>query len=349
MTTMQPGRRRLDTSVPTPYEVATREPRVTDRRWSRLLVFATFLAWVAGTAGSATAILDVDVPSWLWRPSAALLLVALSLMLTHRIGGHMRIWVTLAGSLSLGALITEMNVLLAAAAGTTAVLAAVSAVMFTRPAANLFQVLREYLAMLVVAISGAVGVAAWNATVDVRAFTLMVMVASVVLVLSIVWGLGSGLHGLGRGHLKLLIAVAAIALGLFIYGSFVRTQASEGVKDLLDQSIVWMRQNFGGVPRPYEFLVGFPALIVGTAMRSRYREGWWICIIAVVGAVIVVVSLIDPRAYPTYFVLSTLYGAILGLVIGLLVRAVVMTTRTKRAARVQHHIRSEPKRFAPLK
>lgn len=102
MTTTEPGRRRLDTSVPTPYEVATREPRVTSPLWSRLLISWTFVLWLAGTAGSATAIIDVDVPSWLWRPSAALLLVAFSMMLTHRIGGHMRIWVSLAIALAGG-------------------------------------------------------------------------------------------------------------------------------------------------------------------------------------------------------------------------------------------------------
>lgn len=349
MTTTEPGRRRLDTSVPTPYEVATREPRVTSPKWSRLLVFSTFLLWLAGTAGSATSIIDVDAPSWLWRPSAAMLLVAFAMMLTHRIGGHMRIWVSLATVLAGGAVLTEVNILLAAAAGATAVISAVSAVMFTRPADSLFQVLREYLAMLVLALSGTAGVAAWNAPVDARAFGLLVMAVSVTLVLTIVWQLGSGLHGLGRGHLKLLVVVAAIALGLFFYGSFVRTQGSDAFKDLLDQTIVWLRQNVGGVPRPYEFLIGFPALIAGTSMRARYREGWWVCVIAVVGTVIVVVSLIDPRAYPTYFALSTLYSAILGLVIGLVVRAAFLTTRTKRAVRVQHHLRTEPRRFAPLK
>lgn len=349
MTTTEPGRRRLDTSVPTPYEVPTREPRVSSARWSRALVLLTFVAWLIGTAGSATSIIDVNAPNWLWRPSAALLLVVFALMLTHRVGGHMRIWVTLATVLAGGAVLTEMNILLAAAAGTTAVISAVAAVMFTRPASSLIQVLREYLAMLALALSGAVGVAAWNASVDARPFGLVVMAVSVTLALATVWQLGSGLHGLGRSHLKLLIVIAAIALGLFFYGSFVRTQGSESFKDLLDQTIVWMRQNVGGVPRPYEFLIGFPALIAGTSMRARYREGWWVCVIAVVGTVIVVVSLIDPGAYPTYFALSTLYSAILGLVIGLVLRAVFLTTRTKQAVRVQHHLRTEPKRFAPLK
>ena len=350
MTTTQPGRRRLDTSVPTPYEVATREPRVASQRWSRLLVLGTFLLWLAGTVGSATAIADVGAPSWLWRPSAAVLLVTFALILTHRIGGYMRIWVSLTGLLALSTLITGMNALLAAAAGTTAVLSAVSAVMLTRPARTMLEVLREYIVMLALTLSGAAGVAAWNATVDARVFALMVMAISVTLALSIVWRLGSGLHGLGRSQLKLLVIVAVIAVGLFFYGSFVRAAGSPALQSLLDDTIVWLRQNVGGVPRPYEFLIGFPALVVGTSMRARYREGWWVCVFAVVGTVIVVVSLIDPRAYPTYFVLSTAYSAIIGLVIGLVVRLLFLTPRGRRAARaVQQSMRSEPTRTAPLK
>jgi len=350
VTTTEPGRRRLDTSVPTPYEVPTREPRVASRAWSRTLVGGTFLLWLLGTLGATTAIVDVNAPSWLWRPSAAVLLVCFSLILTHRIGGHMRIWVCLAAALALGALATELNGLLAAAAGTTVVLSSVSAVIFTRPAASVPQVLREYVVMLTLALSGAVGVAAWNAAVEVRPFGLTVMAVAVTLAVSIVWRLGSGLHGLGAGHLKLLVVVAVIAVGLFFYGSILRTSGSPALQQLLDETIVWLRQNTGGVPRPYEFLIGFPALVVGTSMRSRYREGWWVCVLAVVGTVIVAVSLIDPRAYPTYFAVSTLYSAIIGLVLGLVARVFVMAPRTKRAARaVQQPTRAEPKRLAPLK
>lgn len=350
MTTTQPGRRRLDTSSPAPYEVATRQPRVASPQWSRALVTVTVALWLLGTIGSATAIVDAGAPSWLWRPSAAILLVAFSIMLTDRIGGHMRLWVVLSGLLAAAACATGLNGLLAAAAGVTAVLASVSAVMFTRPAASIVQVLREYAVMLGLALSGAAGVAAWNATVDVRRFGLVVMAVSVTLAISIVWRLGSGLHGLGRGQLKLLVVGAAIAVGLFTYSSFVRTAGSPELKNLLDDTIVWLRQNIGGVPRPYEFLIGFPALIAGTSMRSRYREGWWVCVFAVVGSVIVVVSLIDPRAYPSYFALSTLYSAIIGLVIGLALRAVLVRTRSRRSARaVQGAVRSEPGRLAPLK
>lgn len=350
MTTAPPGRRRLDTSVPTPYEVATREPRLASPRWSRLLMLGTFLAWLAGTLGASTAVSDVGAPSWLWRPSAAVLLVTFAVILTHRVGGHMRIWVTLSALLAVTAQVTDLHALLAAAAGVTAVLSAVTAVVFTRPAGTVVEVLREYGVMLVLSLSGALGVAAWNAPVEVRPFGLFVMAVSVALAVSIVWRLGSSLHGFGRRHLKLLIAVAVVAVGLFYYGSFVRASGSPALTNLLDDTIVWLRQNIGGVPRPYEFLIGFPALIVGVSMRSRYREGWWVCVFAVVGSVIVANSLIDPRAYPSYFALSTLYSAVLGLVIGLTIRAVFVRPQSRRSARaVQQAQRTEPDRLAPLR
>lgn len=349
MTTTEPGRRRLDTSVPTPYEVATRAPRVS-QQWSRPLIAGTFVLWVLSTLGCVTSIVDLGAPSWLWRPSAALLLICFSLILTHRVGGHMRIWVSLTALLAVSAAATGLQTLLAGAAGLTAILSAVSAVVVTRPATSVATVLREYVVMLALACSGTAGVAAWNASVDPRAFGLVVMATAVIFAISIVWRLGSGLHGLGRSHLGILVVVAAIAVGLFFYGSFLRASGPPGLQTLIDDSIVWMRQNIGGVPRPYEFLIGFPALIVGTSMRSRYREGWWVCVFAVVGTVIVAVSLIDPQAYPSYFALSTAYSAVLGLAIGLVARVIVMKPRSKRAARaVQQPTRTEPKRFAPLK
>lgn len=348
MTTAPAGRRRLDTSVPQPYEMPTRAPRVASAR-ARQFVIATLAVWVLGSLGALTSIVDLGAPAWLWRPSAALLLVVFAVVLTHRIGGQLRIWASLAALLAVAAWVTGFQALLASAAGATAVLAAVTSVMLTRPAATALQSVREFAVMLAIAVTGTVAVAAWNADADPRTFALAVMAVAVMLTLSIVWRLGSGLHGLSRHHLNILVVVAVIAVGLFFYGAFVRSYGSPALKDLMDDTIAWMRQNTGGVPRPYEFLVGFPAIIVGTSMRSRYREGWWVCMFAVVGAVIVTVSLIDPKAYPSYFLWSTLYSAALGLVIGLAVRALVMAPRTRRAARaVQQPTRSEPVRVAPL-
>jgi len=308
------------------------------------------LLWLAGALGALTSVIAVPAPSWIWRASAALLLVVFSVMLTHRVGGRMRIWTPLTTVVAVGAAATEINGLLVAAAGMTAVLSAVAAVMFTRPAVTLLGALREYGISLLLAVSGTVGVAAWNAPVRVSVYGGLALAASVALGMAMMWSLGASLHGLSRQHVWILIGVAVAAVLLFVYGGIVRLYGSPGLKDALDDTIIWMRQNIGGVPRPFEVLIGFPAIIVGTSLRARYRTGWWVCVLAVLGTAVITISLIDPGAYPSYFALSTLYSAVLGLGIGLLLRQIVMRPRSARVERaVTPPSREEPGRFSPLK
>lgn len=351
MSTTQPGRRRrLDASVTPVYERPTRGPRFESRRTARLFELLTGIGWLLGTIGSASSVVAVSAPSWLWRPSAALLLVVFSMMLTHRVGGHMRVWVSLTAVVALAALLTDVNLLLVTAAGATAVFGALIAVMFTLPAPTVRASLREYGISLLLAVSGTAGVAAWNAPAHIDIYSAVALAASVAVGLAIMSSLGAGLHGLTRRYLWILVGVAGVAVLLFVYGGVVRLYGSPGLKELLDDSIVWMRQHIGGVPRPFEVLIGFPAIILGTSLRSRYREGWWVCVFAVLGTAVITTSLIDPGAYPSYFALSTLYSALLGVPFGLLLRRIVMSPRSARAARaVEPPSRVEPGRFSPLK
>jgi hypothetical protein len=60
--------------------------------------------------------------------------------------------------------------------------------------------------------------------------------------------------------------------------------------------------------------------------------------------------LVSPRAFPTYIALSTLYSAVLGLAIGLVIRRIVVPDHTRRATRVvEPERRIEPARLAALK
>lgn len=301
------GRRRLDASVPIEYEQPVRGPRLESAQAARTVQLGVLLAWALGFAGSATSVVAINVPDWTLRPSAALLTIALAVGLTHRAGGHMRIWVSIATVLSVAAVALETSALLGAAAMVTATLAAVLAVVITVPADAPLAVAREYLIALMVATSGAVGVAAWNAQVDVEAFSLVVAGASLVLVLGLVWGLGAGLHGLGRLHLAWLVGIAVVLLLLIVYSNVVRTHGSEVLVELIDDAVYWMRTTIGGVPRPVEVFLGFPALLVGVRMRSRRREGWWIQVFAVLGTAVMTTALVSPAAYPSYVGLSTLY------------------------------------------
>lgn len=344
------GRRRLDSSVPPEYDLPTREPRLESPQVARILLVLVFAAWVVGTLGAGSSIVAVDIPTWVERPSAALLMVVCAIGLTQRGGGHLRIWLPMTAALGIAAVVFETNVLLASAAAVTAVLSSVWAVLITRPASNVVKAVGEYVLALVVALSGTVAVAAWNAPVNYQRFNLIVITVALGLAITLVWNLGAGLHGLGRQHLAILLGVAALLLLLLAYSSFVRTHGSQSLVNLFSDSVIWMRQNWEGVPRPVEILIGFPALIVGVSLRSRRREGWWVLVFAVIGTAVLTTSLVTPGAFPTYIALSTLYSSILGLIVGLIARWQLLKERSSRAARaIEPIVRVEPPRFAALK
>ncbi len=212
------------------------------------------------------------------------------------------------------------------------------------------QAVREYVLAIVVALSGTVAVAAWNAQVSYQRFNLVVLTVALGLAITVVWNLGAGLHGLGRQNLAILAGVAALIVIVLAYFSFVRSHGSQMVTDTISDLVIWMRQSFGGVPRPVEVFIGFPALLVGVSMRSRNREGWWIMVFAVIGTGVLSTSLVSPGAYPSYIGLSTLYSSILGLGVGLVARGIAVRDRSKRAARVvEPERRIEPPRLAALK
>ena len=344
------GRRRADSPRPPEYDLPTREPRIESPRTARLLMFGVLVAWIFGTVAAGTSVVAVDTRFDVERPGAGLLLIVFSVGLTHRVGGHMRIWASLGAVLAVAAVVTEANILLAATAAATAVLGSVWAVVITRPAVTIFQAVREYVLAIVIALSGTVGVAAWNAPVSYQRFNLVVLTVALGLAITVVWNLGAGLHGLGRQNLAILAGVAALVVLVLAYSSFVRTHGSQMITDTISDLVIWMRQTFGGVPRPVEVFIGFPALIVGVSMRSRHREGWWILVFAVIGTGVLSTSLVSPGAFPSYIGLSTLYSSILGLFVGLFARNFVVRDRSKRAARVvEPERRIEPPRLAALK
>ncbi len=348
--TAQGGRRRLDASVPPEYDVPTRQPRIESARTVRLIMGGVFGLWVLGFAGALTSVVAVGAPAWLQRPSAALLMVVFAVGLTHRGGGHMRIWLPITAALGVAAVVVETNVLVASAAALTAVLSAVWAVLVTRPADSIVAVLREFGLTIVVALSGTTAVAAWNAPVNYQRFNLMVIAIALGLAITLVWNLGAGLHGLGKQNLAILAGAAVLLLLLLAYSSFVRSHGSDILVDTFSDLVGWMRRTFEGVPRPVEVFIGFPALIVGVSLRSKRRDGWWVLVFAVIGTAVLSTSLVTPGAFPTYIGLSTLYSAVLGLGVGLLARHYAMRQGSARAARaIEEIVRVEPPRFAPLK
>jgi hypothetical protein len=344
------GRRRLDPMEAAGYDVPTREPRLTSTSLVHVIIGFTLVAWFAAAVAAGTAVVDVPAPSWIERPAAAVLLVIFALGLTHRGGGRMRIWLPMVTLLALAALAFETNVLLAAAAALTAVLASVLAVMNTRPASSVLGAIGEYFMAIVTALVGTLGVAAWNAPVNYQRFNLVVIGAALTLAIVMVWNLGAGLHGMGRQGLLIPVGVALVILVLLAYSSFVRTHGSQTVIDAIGQAVIFLRQHFGGVPRPVEVFIGFPALILGVSIRSKHREGWWVLVFAVIGTAVLTTSLVTPGALPSYIGLSTLYSSILGLAVGLIARHFAVRERSSRSSRaVEPVVRIEPPRIAPLR
>lgn len=344
------GRRRLDSSVPADYDVATRVPRISSPHLAAVAIGAVLVLWLIGAAGATTAVTAVSAPDWIQRPSAALLMVVFMVALVHRGGARMRLWIPPTVVLAVLTLLTDNNALLASSAALTGVVAAVGAVLYTRPAAGVVRAVIESLIAIVFALSGTVAVAAWNAPVNYQRFNLIVLGAALALAITLVWHLGAGLHGMGRQNFAILVGVAVLLVLLLAYSSFVRSHGSQALVDLFVDSVIWMREMFGGAPRPVEVLLGFPALIVGVSVRSQRREGWWILVFAVIGTSVLTTSLVTPGAFPTYIGLSTLYSVVLGLGLGLVVRSRVAAQPSSRAARqVEPLSRVEPGRFAPLK
>ena len=98
-------------------------------------------------------------------------------------------------------------------------------------------------------------------------------------------------------------------------------------------------------------LVGIPALAWGVSLRSRRRQGWWVCALR---------GRRDCRgqraAWPTGACrgpserLSSLYSAVLGLLLGLVLIRLerVLTGRGGRHAAPSEVSRREPGRLQPL-
>lgn len=331
------------------YEVPVRGPRF-EPKVARQLAIIVAAAGNTAAVLAAPAVVAVDAPHWLPRLAAGVLLVVLGIALTIRVGGHLRIWIPIAAGLALSAVTIQASSLITSAAGLTAVLAAVLAVMITRPAVTAVEVLREVFFSMTVAVAGMVGVAAWGAHVNPSRFGLVTLAAALGLAITIVWKLGAGLHGLGRVHLAVIVATATLVVAVVIYAAFVRAHGSADLVEAIKNFILWMRRTIGGVPRPLELLIGFPALVVGVSMRSRQREGWWVEVFAVIGTALITAALVSSAAYPSYVLISLAYSAVPGLALGFVLRYILVgppTTRSSRA--VERPVRDEPGRFDGLK
>jgi hypothetical protein len=313
-------------------------------------------SWLAASAASATSIVVVvDTPEWLAETGAAALMVLFAVGLARRCGGRVWLWSLLTLAFAGGVLVAQNRTLFSSAAVLVAVLGAVLAVLVTKPASTLPRLLVEYVVALLVSISAALAVAGFNPPIASGRFNIVVLGVSLLVALGLVWQLGAGLHGMGRRGFILIVGGAVLIGGLLVYGRFLREYGSESLVDRINDMVAWTSDHLGGVPRPVEVMIGFPALVWGVSTRTRRRQGWWMCAFAALGTATVATSLAAPTIEPEYAGWSLLYSAVLGLLLGLVVRRVdVLFTggggqRARRSEGTVEDLRPEPGRTEPLR
>lgn len=324
------------------------KPQVNWQRWAWLLLGA---ALVAGLALTVAAALGVG-PAWLDHAGAITIATVYTAVLAMRTGGRPWVFGALALAIGLATVVFDHSAVRAGAAVLTAVATAVLAVMVTVPAQRLRHAAREVLVALAVSAVGALAVVGFRPVVSLERFEYVSLALAFLLVVLLVLQLG-GLHGLGRrGLVVVLVGSVALALAM-AYAELLRRYGSEVlVEDVLD-GVAWVRDNLGAVPRPLLLGVGVPALLWGTHMRARRRQGWWVTAFGVAATVSVAGLLVNPATGWIEAGLIVLYSVVPGLVVGFVViRLDLLLTgpRGRRARREEAAaaIRPEPKRLQPL-
>jgi hypothetical protein len=314
------------------------------------------LAWLVAVIVSAGQLAEAhdlwSQPEIVTRSGAVAATWVAVVVLAHRCGGRVLIiGAFVAGILGLVTAYPE-NWALAGAGVIAAGVHGVLGMTLTRPATGL-RTLRELLVSALVGVGGAVVVTGYD--VMLRPLRFRVMVLSLVLLagLALAWRLGHGARSLGRRGAVLIAGCVVVLVVAVAYTRAIREWGSPDVLAFLTDLRVWCDHHLGAVPRPIEALVGFPALVWGVAVRSRRRQGWWMCAFGALGAAGVATSLLQPSVPLVDSVSATAYGLVIGGVLGLGLAGLdrLLAGSGGRRARgnlVDTDERPEPARFAPL-
>ncbi|KRF12409.1 hypothetical protein ASG90_15695 [Nocardioides sp. Soil797] len=310
------------------------------------------VATVAAVAAAVCAAIGVG-PTWLDQAAAITIITVGASALAARTGGRPIVFGTLALAIGLGAVLSDMERLRTGAAVLTAVCASVLAMMATVPARRFRIAAREVLVALLISGVGALAVVGFRPTINLDRFDYVSLALSFGLAVVLVYRLGAGLHGLGRrGAVVLLVGCVSLALTL-AYAEVLRRYGSQAfVDDVLD-GVRWVRANLGAVPRPIQVLVGVPALVYGTHLRARRRQGWWVCVFGVALTCSVAGIMVNPMTGWIEAGLIVGYSTVLGLFLGYVVIRVdlaITGPRGRRARREEELAasRPEPGRLRPL-
>ena len=321
-----------------------------------LLIGALALAWSAlpGLIGHDTVVTEAaPAPGWLDAAGSVAVVTSLSWLLATRTAGRAVIAAVLALALGLASVLVGGRVLPTGAAVMTCAVGGVYAVMATVPAITWWRSVREVLIATAISAVTALAAVGFEPTVAIARFDVVALVVALVLAFAIVYRLGAGLHGLGRRG----VIVVALGLGVLVatmtYAELLRRYGAQSVVSSVLDFVEWTTARIGAFPRPLVALLGIPALVWGTHVRARRRQGWWVCAFGVAATVPMATALVAPDSSYLEATLRGAYALALGLPLGyLVIRADLALTgprgrRGRRAEEAGPH-RPEPSRFAEL-
>jgi hypothetical protein len=321
-----------------------------------LLLGAAALGWSAlsGTLSDIPAVGENGTaPEWVDGVGATAVVTALSWLLATRTAGRALVSAGLALVLAVASLLVGGRVLPTGAAVMTCVVGSVYAVMVTVPAITGWKAMREALVAALVAAVTAFAAVGFEPTVAIERFEIVSLLLALVLVLAIVYRLGAGLHGLGRRGMIVVAIGLGVLFATLAYAELLRRYGAQSfVSSVLDFAD-WTSARIGAFPRPLVVLLGIPALVWGTHVRARRRQGWWFCAFGVAATVPLATGLVSPDSSYLEAGLRAAYSLVLGLLIGwLVIRVDLALTGPKgrggrRAEEAGPH-RPEPRRFAEL-
>jgi hypothetical protein len=289
------------------------------------VVLASATALVAALMGYAG--------DWLADAGAVATTTAYAWGLAARTGGRSVIFSLLA--LALGGVVVALdeNALRSGAAVVTAVLTAVFAVMVTVPAGGLVAAVRETVVTLLVSAIGSMATLGWAPEVDLDRFEYTVLGLALVGSFLTVYRLGSGFHGLGTRGIVTVVAGSVMLAVTVGYAELLQRYGTHSLVEALDDTVRWSHHHLGAFPRPIIALLGVPAVVWGTHMRARRRQGWWVCAFGIALSAPVAYALVDPGRSVKEVSLATGYGAVIGLVIGFALIGIDLRLSGRRSAR----------------
>lgn len=321
-----------------------------------LLIGALALAWSAmpGVLGEDSALTDIaPTPGWLDSAGSVAVVTAFSWLLATRTSGRAVIAAGLALVLGVTSVLVGGQVLPTGAAVMTCAVGGVYAVMATVPAITWWRSAREVFVATAISVVTAFAAVGFEPTVGSERFDIAALVVALGLAFVIVYRLGAGFHGLGRRGLIVVALGLGVIVATMTYAELLQRYGAQGAVSSVLDFVDWTTARIGAFPRPLVALLGIPALVWGTHVRARRRQGWWVCAFGVAATVPMAAALVAPDSSYLEAGLRAAYSLAVGLPLGyLVIRADLALTGPRgsggrRAEEAGAH-RPEPSRFGEL-